>query len=431
MKKGLPSLAAAFLFLFSAAFPDSSIGGEKGGSLLDDLLRRHSRDRIGVMVQDAVSGETMASLNRDMSLKPASVQKVLVGALSLKQLGPEFTFETLFWGDLRRDGTVPLLAVEGGGDPDLTIEKLWLIVRALKEKGVRRVSGFRFDTTRSPDPKPQTGADAYEGPSGALSVNFNAVEVRICGGKIAGVDPLEIRLQELFSGPLAMPTLRTERCEKIYRSVPDGALYFGKLFVALMKTAGIDTGAPVSYGRVQEGMPLLLRHGSKPLRHIVDDMNHFSTNFIAEQLLAMLGRGDDGLLKRERGRAVLRAWLNSLGFSDDSFRIVDGSGLSHDNRLNARLLVSVLRQVFDDPEIKNEFQASLSVAGASGTLKERKTPVFFRGKTGTIDGVKSLAGFATSPNGRIFALAAIQNDVDNTDRALEFERVLLEALSRL
>ncbi len=401
---------------------------------LVDLANRLKEESIGISVVDLGSGKEIDSFRGDAPLIPASVQKVVLSGAALKALGPEYRFRTVFYGTQEKNGNVPLLGVQGGGDPDLTIEKLWMIVRELRQRGVRRIDTLLLDGTKTPDSKPQTGERAYEGPSGALSVNFNAVEVELCPGRdgrasIAKIDPVEVDTRKLFPAPLSFPAGQL-KCSKSYRSVGNPLLYFQEIFVALLRQNGIQVNS-VSQGAVRDGMPVLYAHESKPLRGILDDMNHYSTNFIAEQVLAALGGGEDGRLVRQRGLSRMQQYAESLGVEESSFKFVDGSGLSRDNRLSARLLVRIMQDMFFDPEVGADFTASLSVARRSGTLKERDygdLPVF-RGKTGTIDGVSSLTGLFFLPDGRIFSLAVIQNQVENKDRAFELERGLLSALN--
>ncbi|NMC62128.1 MAG: D-alanyl-D-alanine carboxypeptidase/D-alanyl-D-alanine-endopeptidase [SAR324 cluster bacterium] len=394
--------------------------------------------------------------NEESPLMPASTQKLILSAAALKSLGPEYRFRTEFFGHLSDNGTIPLLHVRGGHAPDLTIEEIWKITRRLKEQGVRKISSIYLDASRAPDPKPRSGMHAYEGPSGALSVNFNAVAFEICpanAGERARIslNPPEADLEYVSSvksidtGELAsfqvkdMPCKRKTAlqcvslsgqiavgtgCQIDYVSVSSPTRYFEKLFTHLLRSNGIGVPSEAIEAVPDQKLPLLYSHVSKPLRQILDDLNHFSTNFIAEQILAALGEDVDGSMKRSRGLERLLQYLESLGGSIQKVKLVDASGLSKDNRLTAGILVRILSDMYHDSKIKPEFLNSLSINGLSGTLKERNfglSPGAFRGKTGTLDGVMALAGYLEGKGGKIYALALIQNGFDNRERALALE----------
>jgi D-alanyl-D-alanine carboxypeptidase/D-alanyl-D-alanine-endopeptidase (penicillin-binding protein 4) len=221
----------------------------------------------------------------------------------------------------------------------------------------------------------------------------------------------------------------TAGCAEVYRSVTDPTAYFGAVFPQLLRSVGVSgkllarRGAPP-----QNARPLTVAR-SKPLSQIVEDLNHFSNNFIAEQLLYALGgpRPYD----RERGLGVLTDYLLELGVAASEIRLEDASGLSHENRLTARALTRLLRANLESVEVHPEFEVSLSVAGRSGTLRKRDFGVpdgRVRAKTGTLDGVSSLAGYLTTKRGRRLAFAILLNSMRDKQAALRIEDDLVRLL---
>jgi len=97
----------------------------------------------------------------------------------------------------------------------------------------------------------------------------------------------------------------------------------------------------------------------------------------------------------------------------DGFFPSDGSGLSHSNNICPRTLVEILDYI-NKSNYKDYFYNSLPIAGESGTLRNsfHGTPLQnnLRAKTGTINRVKSLAGFFTNNNGRKVIFALIINN---------------------
>jgi len=205
----------------------------------------------------------------------------------------------------------------------------------------------------------------------------------------------------------------------LYRSISNPSEFFGNALAAMMKQSGIEFNGSVKTGTVTT-QTLLWKWGSKPLNAIVADMNKFSNNFIAEQLTKYLGAqkfGPPGTT--QKGIAVLRDCLAKSGIDTANLYLENGSGLSYNNRTTAEQLVSVLRAGLKDPAIRNEFIDSLSVAGVDGTMKSRNVPKALEGvlraKTGSLNGISSLAGYIPSANGEVVVFAILMN---NTRKSL-------------
>ena len=125
--------------------------------------------------------------------------------------------------------------------------------------------------------------------------------------------------------------------------------------------------------------------------------------------------------------------MKNVGVWREGFVLADGSGLSHENRVSSRAIVGLLRHASETYRLQPEFETSLSIAGIEGTLKKRSPRngrVIIRGKTGTLDGVSSLAGFLHAESGRKFSFAILQNGVRSRQKALSFEDEFLEELSK-
>jgi len=108
----------------------------------------------------------------------------------------------------------------------------------------------------------------------------------------------------------------------------------------------------------------------------------------------------DSLLRRLGGPEVVRAALTPLGVDPNSFRQVDGSGLSRYNMAKPQTFVSILRGMDASPG-RYIFYRSLPIAGQSGTLRNRFLNTSVQGKvrakTGTLRGVRALSGYLEHP----------------------------------
>jgi D-alanyl-D-alanine carboxypeptidase/D-alanyl-D-alanine-endopeptidase (penicillin-binding protein 4) len=96
----------------------------------------------------------------------------------------------------------------------------------------------------------------------------------------------------------------------------------------------------------------------------------------------------------------------------DSAKLVDGSGLSRDNRVSPRLLVAALRAARDSFAYGPELLAALPIAGGDGTMSERAEGAAgrVRAKTGLLTGVTALSGLARRADGRVVAFSILAND---------------------
>jgi len=175
-----------------------------------------------------------------------------------------------------------------------------------------------------------------------------------------------------------------------------------------LRRHGIASGS-AGLGRAPLDSPPLAQIESAPLPAILQEMDRESDNFTAELMLKELGAeiGKNGTTAT--GAAVVRGALAAAGVPLAGVSIVDGSGLSLDDRLTAQALASILVSAWRDPELHHPFWAALSVAGVNGTLEHRMELRPARGavhaKTGTTDEASALSGFA----GSRYAFSVLQN----------------------
>jgi D-alanyl-D-alanine carboxypeptidase/D-alanyl-D-alanine-endopeptidase (penicillin-binding protein 4) len=201
---------------------------------------------------------------------------------------------------------------------------------------------------------------------------------------------------------------------RYYRSVADPTAYFMAAFAAQMKEQGISVSGRYEEGVTPEDLDLLIQVQSPPLASVLMDMNKYSSNFIAEQVLKAVGaETSDQPGSTLKGIEAISAYLGSLGISDEEYVLVNGSGLSRRIVLRPDHLTAVLTDMAKDAKVSPEFMASLAIGGRDGTLWSRfrgeKQVDRLRGKTGTINGVHCLAGYIDGPNGKTYAFAYLVN----------------------
>ncbi len=427
--------------------------------VLDDVLGPLTDDRlfqdaeIAVQVVDVATGEEVWAHHPDRALNPASTTKLLTAATALRTLGPSYTFRTVFYADElpSPDGVLEgPLYVKGGGDPTVVVEKLWKIARDLELFGITTIRGGLVldESMFGPDhrlPGWDKKRDRERGPAyfpalSALSLNFNTIAlvvrptqvgkpaallletdagpyVRIEGDVRTGRKGSRRRVQierkitddqVIFTLSGTVPEGAPPR--KYYRTVDDPTRYFGHALLALLEERGIQVEGGIRLGEVPELATYLVELRSPPLASILMDMNKYSSNFMAEQVLRTVGAEIRGEGTTEAGLSVMREYLAELGFTD-GFTLHNGSGLAREGALSPALLSAVLLDMARDPRVGAEFRASLAIAGLDGTLRRRlhEFPGRLRGKTGTLDGVHGLAGYIEAEDGKLYAFAFLAN----------------------
>ncbi|MBI4223975.1 MAG: D-alanyl-D-alanine carboxypeptidase/D-alanyl-D-alanine-endopeptidase [Deltaproteobacteria bacterium] len=348
-----------------------------------------SQNKTAVYAVWADTGEPILAHNEDLALIPASTLKIVTAYCALKKLGPAYHFETRILGEGPiQQGAVQNLTIQGEGDPSLVSERLWMLVAELKARGLKKISQniYLDDSYFAAQEYPgrqENNHRAYNALTSALAVNFNSV-----------------------------PTYQNG--EKHYRRADRPLDYFAGELATQLKANHIAFTGKILEGKTAAAH-LLYSFPSKPLGLIVHDMNKYSNNFIAEQLVKHLGakfQGPPGTTAK--GIHVLNDCLKGAGVETSHALLKNGSGFSRQNKISARALTQVLLAGWRDFTLRPEFTASLSVAGLDGTMEKRKIPKelegVLRAKTGSLNGISSLSGYVPAKNGRLIAFAILMND---------------------
>jgi D-alanyl-D-alanine carboxypeptidase/D-alanyl-D-alanine-endopeptidase (penicillin-binding protein 4) len=160
-----------------------------------------------------------------------------------------------------------------------------------------------------------------------------------------------------------------------------------------------------------------------PMATLIKRVNKSSQNFVAETLAKESGERyrqqhlDFTGTSWQGGQAAALAFLTRNKIADaDALRAADGSGLSRDNRVTARMLTDLLAIMHAHPQAQ-AFRDSLPIAGIDGTLKKRLTEAKgqVQAKTGSIGGVRTLSGYANMPDGRTLAFSFLCNNIQGDD----------------
>jgi D-alanyl-D-alanine carboxypeptidase/D-alanyl-D-alanine-endopeptidase (penicillin-binding protein 4) len=335
------------------------------------------RATVGIAVLDLRTNRFGYVRNPDLPLEPASPEKLAVAYSALQVLGPGFRIETQVLGVGVRQGTLwrGNLVLVGHGDPTLSSQQLRLLASALRRSGIRSLQGSvvgdesYFDSARTVAGWKPGFLIGESPPLSALSVDRGLLD-----GK-----------------PAAKP-----------------ALAAAILFTRALRGAGVRVSGAATTGSARADSSPLASVSSPTLAQIVRAMDVESDNFTAELLLKQLGARELGRGSSAAGAEVVRRTLTAAGVPLRGVAIVDGSGLSQSDRMTARALVSILAAADRSASVRPTLQASLPLAGVSGTLARRllsgPAHAFVRAKTGSTDVASALVGYA----GR-YAFAIVMN----------------------
>lgn len=365
------------------------------------------------------------------------------------------------------------LYLKGSGDPKFAIEHLAALLRQLRVRGIERIVGdivldrsafapMAFDPAAF-DNKPQRPYNI--GPNGLL-INFQALRftlqaqegqprilletpsadlfvdnrVRSTGGACGSDWKDRINLAVLPDGGrqrLEITGSYAVQCaERTLSLAPLSAEAHDKgLIVSLWQELGGRLNGRVRDGATPPGAQLLVRHDSAPLSDTVRDINKFSNNVMARQLFLTLSQpakeappgatsgkesqpetawtGSNLPANTERAGRRISDWLSGRGLRFPELVIDNGSGLSRSERISAGSLNRLLLDAWQNP-VMPEFIASMPLVGVDGTMKKRLNGSSVTGrahiKTGTLNGVRSAAGYALDARGRRYALSFLIND---------------------
>jgi len=408
--------------------------------------------RVGVAVMDVESGRVLYARSEKITYNPASNAKIVTTAAALALLGPEYRFKTALYADeMRGSEVVGNLYIKGFGDPSFTTEDLWKLVSDLYALGVRKVSGdivvddSFFDNQRLPPAYEQKQDDAsWHAPTGAASLNYNAISVTVTPAAREGeparvaVEPqsgyvlIENHARTSGAGQPALNVSAAARGEQtvvtvvgkilrgaeprtFYKRIIHPDLYLAVTLRDLLVRRGIKIAAKVPHpGAVPPAARLLVAHSSEPLSVLIRDVNKRSNNFMAEQILKTVGAETFGRPGSwQKGLSAINRFLEEMGVARGGYQMQNGSGLYDADRLSPQALVQVLRATYRDFRLGADFVASLAVAGADGTVVSRMegsaAERYVRAKTGTLDGVSCLSGFAGAAGRPPLAFAILMN----------------------
>jgi len=421
------------------------------------LDQRIPLNAVSAYVQEIGAVTPVFSHQPSKPMNPASTMKLLTTFAALSMLGPDYRWKTEAYADGRVVGGVleGNLVLKGYGDPKITLEQFQELVTRLRATGLTSIRGdLVLDRTYfAAAPYDPAAFDAeplrpYNVGPDALLVSFKSVrfiftpnvdgervDVRSepnlgsvaihgaprlvagdCGdwrsGLKAAFDNRGVTADATFGG--RYPAACGER--DWYVALLDHPHYVFALFARAWADAGGSISGSVRDGRLQPGNTPLAVLESPPLYDVVRDINKLSNNVMARQLfLTLAAASRAGPATTASATAAIDRWLAAQHLRFPELILENGSGLSRHERISAKSMAQLLLAA-DASKVRSEYVSSLAVAATDGTVLKRfvdndvADQAFL--KTGTLEGVRAIAGYVFAPTGKRFVVVCFVNHLN-------------------
>jgi serine-type D-Ala-D-Ala carboxypeptidase/endopeptidase (penicillin-binding protein 4) len=452
----MPSRFACALILLLLLPADLPAAGENLPPAVLASLKYHQLDpaHLSVFIQAVDQATPLLAHNDGVIRSPASIMKLLTTYAALDLLGPAYRWSTEVYvtGPIRDGRLQGNLVLRGGGDPGLSTERFWTLLREIRARGIREIAGdLVIDDTLFAIAEEQPGDfdrqpyRAYNVLPNAMLVNNNAAEFRIMrfpGEVGVYVDPplrgfkIENRigtrrgacagfqrgvafdLPKGFEGRHAVLSGSFPAgCEEysLYRSVMPAPQFAEAVFRALWEELGGSIRGELRVAPAPPDATLLFAFSSLPLAEQVRQINKWSNNPMTRHLLLTMGLEYAGApATPEKGRQAIQAWADRRGLLLPGLFVENGAGLSRRSRITAGGLGHVLLDAWRHPQMA-ELMSSMPISGLDGTLRAR-----YQGdmagrmymKTGRLEEVASVAGLIHSRSGQRYVVVVIVNGPD-------------------
>ena len=453
--------------------PKHAAAAARFGAMAETMLAARSAGKgdWGLLIVDAQTGETLFEKNADSYFVPASNMKLFTTALALAKLGPDYKFHTTIEtrGTISPDGKLAGdVVLVGRGDPNLSNRKfpfdlkeefdgppekaLVELADALVARGVKEISGDVVgDDSYFPRERYPNGWEIddmvweYGAAISAIVVDDNTVAVLLTPGEKAG-DPVQATVTPLTPDftlqndvTTAEPGLKSDLTltrepganlvvvrgtlpakttpRKLVLAIEEPAQHAASLLAALLAERGVKLGGKTRAVHAPETdttpRTVLAEHVSVPLGDSVKLVNKISQNLHTEMLLRTAARQSGLWSTPEEMLKTPQDFYALAGIAPEDVIQTDGSGLSRHDMVTPRAIVTLLKytqkQTWFAP-----YYASLPVAGVDGSLQDRMKSTLAAGrihaKTGSVEHVRTLSGFAETLSGRRLIFSFLSNN---------------------
>ncbi|MDD5405567.1 MAG: D-alanyl-D-alanine carboxypeptidase/D-alanyl-D-alanine-endopeptidase [Sulfurovaceae bacterium] len=434
---------------------------------IEDMISRSGipSEDISISIKEAgISGRRVASLNPEVERMPASTIKIATTYAALLELGSNYKWKTVIYtaGEIKNGVLDGDLVIKGYGDPTFSTDDVIQISRVLYSKGIRSINGDIIIDRSYFEPSNNSSAhfddhpySPYNAMPDAMMFNQNTTTLYVKGDNVSSdvadqsydienelvsvdnsctgryswpfvqIIPSAIKPKIVFSGKMS------SRCSqrKITQILTKSYLACYYSFYEQLNRAGIRFSGRLKLGNVPSNAKENIIYYSKPLIEIISETNKESNNLFARQIFLTLGAqlyGPTSTLGKSR--KALTAILNKHNVSYASMLKADnGSGLSKSDRVTSAAFESLLGDAYS--KYNQTWLQTLSIAGVDGTIKRRFPSYLHRRiwmKTGTIKGVKNIAGYVNSKDGKAYTVVILINSPKASSSGVVLENNIIK-----
>lgn len=382
LKKNYSLLIKYFILLFLIG-TQAALGQNKVKELqanIDEIVKNVSCD-VSVIVMSAEKYDLLYEYNHDSKMIPASITKIVTAGAALNKLGAGYQFKTVVYTDDNNlsDGVINgNIYLKGYGDPDFSTTDI--------ESLAKQIAAYNINSI--------TGNIIYD--ESFLDDDYNS---------LAGY-------YQSDTDPKYWPYVTALSLDK-NKGNSDPAALCGNILSEELSILNIGFNGIVISGTTPKAAKEIGKV-TRPISSVIAHMNKVSDNQSAITVFKVIGaelKGAPGTL--EKGAEVVIEFLTTIGVDRKAFEILEGSGLTRYNYVTGPMYMQLMKYFYDDIKNFDIFYQSLAVSGVDGTLKTRmkgtEAETNVHAKTGTLNYVSSLSGYAVSRDNELLMFYIVMN----------------------
>lgn len=415
---------------------------------LDSLINKtFPHSQIGVMLQDAESGQILYQHNPDKLFSPASNIKLFTAAAALYQLSPAYHYVTALLQDDHGN-----IYIRFSGSPSLNTQQLKELLAIFKQRHMNNIKGnLVIDASRFSPPDYAAGISFedigwyYAAPSSAIILNNNAIDYEITPGtqlgkpaelkalhtensiklinKVITVNPLQAKKHcglhikiESDNVLQLYGCIAQNQATRILRlAIPNPFQLVKEKIQEILASEGVTLSGEIIEGKTPPQIQTLNLIQSAPLPELITHMLQESDNLYADSLTKMLGFALTGQGSYQQGVFAMQQILSKhTHLNMQQLQLTDGLGTRY-NLVTPRQINTLLSDLYHNKSLYPLVINALPHMGQSGTLKDRMVHTILNNtivaKTGTMHDISALSGYILLSNHRTLIFSIIENQI--------------------
>ena len=361
--------AICLALILSIAPADAALAPESIPAVFDELLKVPTLSNPAMIVIDGTTGQIIYEKNIYSQRKPASVMKVLAGAVTLDYLDPQSVFNTT----INIASEKKTVIIRGSLDPWISSDH-----KVARKMNRASLPYMGFNTL-----------SAVKEANGGSLKNYKVIYSNLYSQDVANLKAFWAK----------------RGFKPVFKSVSDDEAFMAQ-------------------------GDLIASENSPPVTQILDWMMLWSDNLLADRLARLAAREAGYSLDIKGVDTIFRNLLAQFEIDDRKLVVADASGLSKKNKITAKLMGELLYKIRKEEKYALLYE-SLPIGGVSGTLENRFTTTapsavgLVRAKTGTLNGTATLAGYVQSTD-REYVFVTLADDIAKGNAALNKARAAID-----